>query len=289
MNTIRFGIILLALSYAAAAAAQDADPRTAKITDRANSESQVSGLVVSNVDARFGFDKPDDHGRIVVSTPNIEWAIPLRAISSIRQLGGTTWTVTYLTKDGETMVSGALPRDAELDGNSDFGTFTLSLARLNRLEFQQPAAPAAPAKRPNIYDKDGHLRGASFAATLTLTDGTQLAVTQLRRNDIYAQDVTDTTVLVDRPTYAIVAGTYTDFRLLRGETLQTVPFENVKSAEFMPGDTVLVKTKGGAEAEMKIPRRDERSVEGFAGFSSKGDFYVPLRFVRLITFPDAAK
>ncbi len=290
MSTLRFGIILLALGCAgvAVAAADEADSRTAKITDRAGVESQVTGLTVSNVDERFGFDKSEDRGRMVVTTENIELAIPLRAISSIEQSGGETWTVKCQTADGETVVTGGLAPAAVLEGNSDFGSFTLPLVRVRQLRFTQPGVATKPAGRPPIFDKDGHPRTGSFGAVLTLTDGTELTVTQLRRNEVFAQSMNDPALINARPEYSIVSSNYTDFRLIRGETWQTVPFENVKTAEFLPGDDVLVKARSGAEAEMKFPRRDE-VLEGFTGTSSKGDFYVALKFVKTISFPEAAK
>jgi hypothetical protein len=288
MSRISWGIILLALGCAGAAVADDADSRTAKVMDRSGTESQVSGVTVSNVDERFGFEKADDRGRLVVATENIEFAIPLRAVSSIVQAGGETWTVKYQTADGETEVSGALAPEAVLEGNSDFGSFDLPLARLRSLKFAEPGAATKPAGRPPIFDKDGHPRTGSFDGTLTLTDGTELAVTQLRRNEVFAQPVNDPALINARPEFAVVSSNYTDLRLIRGETWQTVPFGNIKSAEFLPGDAVLVRARSGAEAEMKFPRRDE-VLEGFTGSCGKGDFYVALKFVKTIRFPETAK
>jgi hypothetical protein len=287
MSKITRSITLLALVCAAVAVADEADTRTAKVMDRSGTESQVSGLTVSNVDERFGFEKAGDRGRLVVATENLELAIPLRAISSVVQTGAESWTLKYQTADGEAEVSGALAPDAILEGNSDFGSFDLPLARLRRLDFSQPGTATKPAGRPPIFDKDGHPRTGSFDAKLTLTDGTELAVTQLRRNEVFAQPVNDPALINARPEYLVVSTNFTDLKLIHGETWQTVPFENIKSAEFLPGDDVLVKARSGAEAEMKFPRRDE-VLEGFTGTSSKGDFYVALKFVKTISFPEAA-
>ena len=282
MSTLRITAVLLALSYSAFAG-EEPDPRPAKITDRADATSQVSALVVSNLDERFGFDKSDDHGRVVVATGTIDWAIPLRSVSTISLSGDETWTVKYQTKDGEAAVSGALETAAILGGSSDFGSFSLPLVRLKRLEFDQPGIAASPAKRPNIFDQDARLRPVNFGAILTLTDGSQLPAAQFRRNQIAAESVSDPALLA-RPSYAVVCTNYTDFRLIRGETLQTIPFENLKTAEFLPDDVVVVTIKGGAEAKMKLPQHSEEILEGFTGTSTKGDFYVPLKFVRSITF-----
>jgi hypothetical protein len=116
-----------------------------------------------------------------------------------------------------------------------------------------------------------------------------LEVTQLRRNQVFAQSLTDPTLLPVRPLYAVVCTNYTDFRLLRGETLQTIPFENVKTAEVLSGEEVIVRARSGTEATMKIPRRELETVEGLNGSCGKGDFYVPLKFVRTIDFGEAAK
>ena len=284
MNPLRFACLLFTLTCAVPAFAQDADSRTAKVTDRADVESQVSGVTVSNVDLRFGFLPMDNNGRVVVTTQTIIYAVPIRAISSVVQAGSSNWKVKLMTKDGEASVEGSLPEAGLLLGNSDFGSFSLPLVRLRKLDFAQPGVEAKPARRPNIYDRSGRARPATFNATITLTDGTQLAVEQLRRNEAYAESMDDPLVVTPTPEYTVVSTNYTDLSLVRGETTQIVPFENINTAQFLPGDAVLIKTRGGAEAEMKLPRRDERSLEGFTGFCGKGDFYVPLRYLKSISF-----
>ena len=146
---------LLALVCAAPVFAQDA--RTAKVTDRAEIESQVSGVTVSNVDLRFGFLNMDNNGRVIVTTQTIIYAIPVGAVSSITQQGPTDWTVKFMGGDGPTSVEGALPEAGLLLGNSDFGSFSLPLVRLKKLDFSQPGvrifmtatgAPGLPPSAP---------------------------------------------------------------------------------------------------------------------------------------------
>ncbi len=284
MKKLPLGLTVLLL--AARAFADDADTRTAKITDRSDIESQVSSVTVSNVDERFGFTFPDNRSRMVIATPTIAWSIPIHSVNSILRDGPSAWTVKYHTKDGDVSVQGDFSSQAELLGSSDFGSFTLPLRRLKRLEFAQPGSEPTPARRPTITGPDGRPRTATFDATITLTDGTKVAASLLRRSQVLAEDTTDPMILDATPTYTVTIVTFTDLRLDLGETLHIVPFENIKNAEFLPGDAVLVKTKSGKEAEMNLPRRDERTLEGFTGFSAKGDFYVPLSAVKSITFPD---
>jgi hypothetical protein len=283
MRKLRVGIFWFALGWATLAVADEADPRAARVTDAAGAESVVSGLTVTNVNERFGIAPPEDRGRLLISTATFELAIPLRAISSVRQLGGAAWLVTYQGAEGEATVTGSLATTAELSGSSDFGTFTLPLAKLRRLEYQKPGIAAKPAKRPEVHDQEGHLRAANFDAVLTLVDGTRLTATQLRRNEVSATRISDPALLT-RPDYAIVCTNYTDLQLVRGETLQTIPFENVKSLDYFSDARVRVTSRSGLEAEMKVARRSEETLEGFNGTCSKGDFYVPLKFVKSITF-----
>ena len=289
MNMPRVGLILLALSFSALAAraAEEPDSRTATITDRANAESQVSALTVTNVDARFGFEKPDDRGRIVVTTGSIELAVPLRAIS-LAVMTGPSWIIKYQSPAGEAEVSGTLAPASILSGDSDFGSFALPLARLKRLEFAQPGTATRPARRVTVFDQAGGVRSGAFAAVLTLADGSRLEAAQLRRNQVYAERVSDP-MLLGQGSFAVGCTNFTDFRLIRGETLLTIPFENVLSAQFLPGDEVLVRSKSGREATMKVQRRVEETLEGFNGSSSRGDFYVPLKFVKSIAFGTDAK
>lgn len=287
MNKLAFSLLLIPLTFycVALTAAGEPDPRMARITDRADADSQVSNLVISNTDARFGFDKSDDNGRIVVATRSVELAIPIQAITAIDEAGNETWDVKYQTTNGEALASGELAATATLSGNSEFGVFTLPLVRLKHLVFQQPGAAATPAKRPPIFGSDGHIRSDSFTGVLTFTDGSRLPVASLRRNEVYASQVTDPSLLT-QPLYALVCSNYTDFRLIRGETLQIIPFENVKSVQFFPDDAAVVKTVRGAEANMKLPVRSDETLEGFTGASIKGDFYVPLKLVTSIALGD---
>ena len=270
--------------------ATDADARAATVTDRAGVESHVSNLTVSNLDERFSFENPDDRNHVVVGKRDILYALPLDAITSIVQNGSDSWTIKYQGPDSAQEVTGDLPADALLLGSSDFGTFSLRLRRLKKLEFGQAGAALKPARRRIVRDREGKPQTPNFEAVLTLTDGTKLNASILRRNEVYAEQVNDDNIEpAPPPAYTFVATNYVDLHLVRGETVQIVPFQNIASAEFFPGESVLIKTVSGTEAEMKLPRRDERSLEGFTGNCAKGDFYVPLQSVRLITFGAAPR
>src|SRR5580692_9397981 len=121
-GTLRTGVVLLAFASSAWAANTGPDPRTAKVWDESDTQSQVSGLTVTNTDLRFGFDPSDVRGRILVAAENIEWAVPLGSVSSIVRSGNATWTVKYQAKDGEATAIGKLGA-ALLAGKSDFGAF----------------------------------------------------------------------------------------------------------------------------------------------------------------------
>ena len=127
----------------------------------------------------------------------------------------------------------------------DLGTFwaPTGISKLRpALEFPQDllSQTTEPAKRLAVFDQGPrHPRTGSFDAVLTLTDGTRLQARTVAPEQprYFAQSLTDPTLLPVRPLYAVVFCTnYTDFRLLRGETLQTIPFENVKTAEVLSGE-----------------------------------------------------
>ena len=252
VGSFRWGIILLALGGSIRAADYSVDPRPAKVRDTSDTESKVSGLTLTNVDLRFGLDPADYRGRVFVATETYQLAIPLVAISNIVRSGNAAWTIQYQTRNSEARVEGGLLQ-GKLAGNSDLGQFGLPLNRLDRLDYFQPAQPTDPAKRPVVYGEDGRPRPANFDAVLTLTDGTHLHASQLRRNQVFALSVSDPTLLNVRPTYALVCTNFTDFRLLRGETLQTIPFENVQSAQFMPDGEVSLQTRSGDRGNAKSP------------------------------------
>jgi hypothetical protein len=289
MKTRRLSIVLLAVAYTAIAATDESDPRTAKVTDTAGSQSQVSAIKLSAADPRFGFDYQDQNGRIVVATKDIEFAIPLRAVSLIDSAGSKTWTVKYQTKDGEASVSGGLPEAATLSGDSDFGAFSLSVGKLKRLEFSQTGIAAKPAKRQPALGADGKLNDRSFIAVLTLTDGTSIQVSDFRRHANYVTGGMDNNWMPPKYYSNVINQHFTDFRFIRGETSQTIPFDKIKAVDFTSGESVTVTTKSDAKAEMKLSQKNEETLSGFTGTSSKGDFYVPAKFVKSIAFGDATK
>lgn len=289
MNPRRLTIVLLAVAYAAIAATDESDPRTAKVMDRAGSQSRVSAINVSAVDDRFGFGWPDQEGRIVVATKNIEFAIPLRSVSVIDSAGSNTWIVKYQTKEGEASVSGDLPGPAHIKGDSDFGTFSLFVGNLKRLEFSQAGVAAKPAKRATIYAAGGKANDASFTAVLTLTDGTTLQAADLRRHAAFEIHGMDTAWIPAKPYTSAENRHFTDFVFHRGETIQNIPFEKIKTVDFTSGESVTVTTKTDAKAEMKLSQDSISKITGFTGTSSKGDFYVPAKFVKSIAFRDATK
>lgn len=288
MNTRHLIIPLLAAAFTAIAATDESDPRTAKVTDTTGSQSQVSAIKITAVDARFGFDYQNQGGRIVVTTKDLEFAIPLRAISLIDSVGSKTWTVKYQTKDGEVSVSGGLPEAATLSGESDFGAFSLLIGKLKRLEFLQSGVATEPAKRQATYRPDGKTAGIS-SAILTLTDGTNLQVSDLRRHANYVSGGIDNNWIPPKYYSNVNDAHFTDFCFIRGESSQTIPFEKIKTVDFTSDGSVTVTTKTDAKADMKLSQKNGETLTGFTGTTGKGDFYVPVKFVKSITFGDATK
>ena len=86
---------------------------------------------------------------------------------------------------------------------------------------------------------------------------------------MYASQVSDP-ALIAQPVFAVASSNFTDFRLLRGETLQTILFENVKTVEFLADEAVVVRTVGGVDVKMKLKARQEEVLQGFTGTSKQG-------------------
>jgi hypothetical protein len=289
MNLRQFSIVWLAIACTSVLAADDSDPRSAKVTDTAGSQTQVSGIKVSLQDERFDFHYEErGRPRIVVATKTIEFAIPVAAISVMELEGSNKWTVKYQTRDGEVSVLGRLPEGATLSGESDFGAFTLPLGKLKRLEFQQAASPLKPAKKNPVYGP-GAEETRPLAADLTLTDGTSLHVSDVRRHASYGTSSTDPSWIPPRTSFYQANAHFKDFRFIRGESSQTIPFEKIKTAAFLPGELVAITTKSGAKADMKLSQDRDDTLTGLTGASSQGDAYVPLKFVKSVTFESTEK
>jgi hypothetical protein len=296
MHTRRLSIMLLAVACTASAETDESDPRPAQVTDTANSLSQVSAIKVSAVDPKFGFDYQHQNGRIAVATKDIELAIPLRAVSLIHSAGIKKWTVKYQTKEGEASVSGGLPEEATMTGDSDFGAFSLLLGKLKRLEFSQAGVAAKPAESAPTPNPDGKT-ARSFAAVLTLTDGTSIPVSNLRRHANFVTSYRDTNWFPPKYSSDVNNEQFTDFRFVRGEAAQTIPFEKIKVVDFTSDESVTVTTKTDAKADMKLSQQEnseeraigEARLTGFTGTCGKGDFYVAAKFVKSIAFGDSPK
>jgi hypothetical protein len=241
------------------------------------------------VDPRFDLDTDDQYKRLFVATKDIVFAISLRAVSVIDFAGSNIWTVKYETKDGEASVSGELPERVKLVGDSDFGEFSLLLGKLKRLEFSQKGvAQTEPAKRTEpIFASHGPAK--RFVAILTLNDGTSIQASDLRRHAGY-ENISENNYWIPSRHELYEANEYfTDFRFIRGETSQTIPFDKIKTVDFALGESVTVTTKTDAKAEMKLSHDKEGTITGLTGTCIKGEFYVPATLVRSITFGDALK
>jgi len=280
------GFVLVLASFSIAAKAEfpekpQPETRPATVTDAAGSTSKVSQATVSPVlvgfQNIFGFWDESCYGRIVVSTKNIAFSIPLRAVSVIDSADCKTWTVKYQTKDGETTLSGTLTSSGTLTGDSDFGLFKLPFDKLKRLEFKEAGVAAPPIRR----------RRTAFGgiAVITLTDGTTIQASNLLRRAIWSAQG-ENMVTGRRTGYSQVGDDSNDFVFIHGEASQTLPFEKLKEVDFTATDSVTVIAKSDAKAEMKLSKKMGERVDGFSGAGPKGDFYITAEFVKSITFAD---
>lgn len=267
-------LILLGINLVSLAQRRDdSDPRIAKVKDAAGAESTVKGLRIngSKVIGKFRFTQTPPFP-IVVTTKDIDYAILLRSITSIEEVGQNSWTVKYRSNDGDLTLTGKLADD-ELEGESDFGGFTLPATKLKRLEFQDSGVFKKTAAAESTFD-----------GVIVLNDGASIPVTNLSRHAAYWISGCDTNYIPCKPYSNSHDGHFTDFTFRYGETKQTIQFDKIKKVEFSPANNVVVTTKSGATAEMKLVQEKTLAVTGFTGTCAKGVFYIPLKFVKSISF-----
>lgn len=262
-------IILLALILAGLSLpvlGVEAQERTAVIVDKAGVTSEVTEISVSGDFSRF--DEASGEG-IVIGTKMFEIAIPIGNLISV-EVKGKSAEVRYQWMGYEKTISGELGSET-FKGKTDFGEFKLNSGKLKRLTFKE-GPTVMKEEKPLTYD-----------ATLVLTDGTKIPVANLKRHDSYWSS----------KGYLIGGRTryyhYTDFSFLKGESLLTVPFENIKTIEFGPGSKVDVTLKNGKSATGKLSDEDNAGVDGFTGLCDEGEFFINPEHVKAIEFGAAQK
>jgi hypothetical protein len=253
-----------------AVATQAADAsRTARIEDTSGVKTEVSDLKSSF--ETYSRQAPDERADdcVHITVPYCEVAIPTSCLLSITSSGGLT-TVTYQWRGQQRTISGAL--DANFAGQSDFGTFELSSAKLRQLIFNGPSA-AADLRPPGP-------QGQFVTASVVLKNGTALVMTGLQRQASYYSS----------EGYIVGGATrhnhYADFRFLRGESLTTVAFAAIRKLEFSGEDAVSVTLKNGHVATGKLSDKDDARLDGWTGETDQGLAFVAPASVRAVEFGD---
>lgn len=242
--------------------------RTAVIEDSAGVTTEVSDLRFLRGDERFGIYYMDhpfyDKECLGINTKAFDVLILTDSLISIEVKGGTA-TVLYQLRGIKKTLTGKLVH-SYLDGKSDFGDMSLSIDKLKKLTFKEPAI---------TNPQEGAI---SYTAKLVLTDGSRVPVANLRRYDKYFS----TAGYVSGG--SISHGQYADFRFLRGESLSIIDFKKIKRITFQSGKNVKVTLKNGKEATGILSTQKRAEVEGFTGIYEEGAFFIPPNHVKEIVF-----
>lgn len=267
MKTIIILLVLILVGLSLPVLGVEAQERTAVIVDKAGVTSEVTGISFSGDFSRF---YNVSRKSIIIGTKTFEIAIPIGNLISI-EVKGESAEVRYQWMGYEKTISGELG-SATFKGKTDFGEFKLNVSKLKRLTFKEGPTVVMKEEKPLTYD-----------ATLVLTDGTKIPVANLKRHDSYWSS----------KGYLIGGRTryyhYTDFSFLKGESLLTVPFENIKTIEFGPESKVDVTLKNGKSATGKLSDEGGAGVDGFTGLCDEGEFFINPEQVKSIEFGAAQK
>jgi hypothetical protein len=276
--------------------------RTALIADSSGTTSEVTGLRVEararNIFAHVFPLAYEGTGVIVLDTKPFFLGIPLDAVISV-DAKGQDWIVKCLRDGQERVISGQLVDFGALVGKTDFGAFRMEMAGLRKLSFKErPSGSPIAQKKP-----------LSYSVALLLTNGERFrVVADFRRFSTYCSSAG----------YLAGCGDHydqlTDFSFSRGDSVQTVDFNNIKAIEFTDGKhpvpaskklscptgcggdlqgDVTVTLRNGKSASGKLTRdatREGGQVDGYTGTYENGDFpfFLDPAYVRTITF-EAAK
>lgn len=244
--------------------------RSAKITDKAGTESQITDLSYSGQLRQF-----DGPGQAIgVTTKQCAIAIPLDDLISIKRTDSEKepFEITYQWLGKEQKARGDLFH-GEFSGKSDFGDIKVATSSLKAVEFSGP-----PSAKPDREKKEMDRRLAARKAAISLDDGSQLKLVDLRRHASYYS--TAGYIIGGTTVYAH----YADFRFKRGESLVTVPFEKIQKVEFNANNAVSVTLITGSSASGNLSNEKEAGVEGFTGLTALGNVYIAPTRVKSIVF-----
>lgn len=267
-------ILFVTTSLASSVIASDYQLRTAIVVDTSGMTSEVKEL---NVEGEYKdvfaniFSSTYSHGiqrrKIVVNKKPFYLGIPLSSIISI-DVKKKTCTVKYSIGDQEREISGEFIGFGAFSGKTDFGDFKLDMNKLKKLTFKEPPSAAKSETEANKL--------LTYDTTLFLKNGKRLPVGNFERLDYYCSSAGYIMGCGDRYEHL------DDFRFMRGESLQTVPFKDIRTIEFsnteyggLRGDlagSVTVTLKNGKSAIGKLTDEHGAGVDWYTGFYENGDF-----------------
>ena len=187
--------------------------------------------------------------------------IPLGFIMSI-DVKDKFCNVKYYLEGQKREIFGELRDLGAFEGKTDFGYFKLDMGKLRKLTFKDMPS-FSKSKKPPSYD-----------TIPVFTNGNRVPVADFRRFNTYCSSEGYVKGCGDRYKY------FTDFRFLRGDSLQTVLFERIKTIEFndsrfaghLQGNvTVTLKNGKSANGELTYDVHDA-DVDGYTGIYEKRDF-----------------
>lgn len=248
----------------------DAPTRLATVVDSAGVDSELTDLKFSGKLSRFsGY-----YVSLAVNTGTFEIAIPLSDLISIKQTDAKnrTFDVTYQWHGKEQHVSGTLA-SGEFTGKGDFGDTKITTSNLKQLVFTDPPKASDQKQKTELAKR---LR--TNRATLTLSDGSEVPVANLQRHDSYYS--TEGYLIGGTTRYRH----YTDFRFKRGESLLTIEFAKLKRIAFGDKNTVTVTLTNDKTATGTLANEKGAGVEGFTGFNQNGNFFIPAKQIKAVSF-----
>ena len=263
-------LVTSALSFAGIAIA-DEQKRTAVVVDTTGQSTEVTDLY-SHMGGgeRYGFFGGSTPC-LVVETGTFEIAIPLENLVSVARTGELS-TVKYVLKSQEFTATGKLG-STDLTGKSDFGSLSISTAKIRRIDFKSPPTPGE--------EYEYKVSKPPVPATLTLLDDSVVPVTRLRRFYRYFS------------TFGYIMGgewkpgTDEVIEFIRGESKSTVTMENIAKVEFGAGGALSITLRNGNSATGKLG--SEKVVEGFCGTFEKGYFFIDKKHIKSIQFGGESK
>jgi len=200
--------------------------------------------------------------------------------------------VTYRTDVKIRKITGKISLSS-VHGDSDFGTFSLSLSKLRSITFNHPkpantSGARLKTKAPTKTSKAKTKKIPEYTAKIMLTDGTALQLDAVQRHESYYYSA-----YAPPGFHNTNSGTrYVNAKniiFVRGESTITLDFAKLKGLKLEKEGKVSMTLTNGKNLTTPLSKKDGEALDGFNGRQGSIRYFVPVSAIASVEFADSEK